>query len=137
MPEAERTLKFVVVGHAPRALAIPATAVRNVLADRDFAGPALDLRELGGGQTDAGDRVLEVGLRSPPVRLRVRGGLELMTVREKEVLPLPTVVARPAWLSHLIAPQGVPLVFVLDLARIAESGTTGCPLAADSVEPET
>ena len=135
MPEAERTLKFVVVGHAPRAIAIPAAAVRNVLADRDFAGSALDLRGLGAAPGDAPDHVLELGAGAP--RLRVRGALELVTVRAQEVLPLPDVVARSAWLSHLIAPQGVPLVFVLDLARLAESGSTGCPFAADSVDPET
>lgn len=136
MPEAERTLKFVVVGHAPCALAIPAGAVRNVLAERDFAGSALDLRELGAAKADASDHVLQVGAGGGPVSLRVRGGLELVTVREKEVLPLPDVVARPAWLSHLIAPKGVPLVFVLDLARLADSRAGACPFDARAVEPE-
>jgi len=137
MPAAERTLKFVIVGQAPRALAIPAAAVQSVLAERDFAGSALDLRELGAADPDAADHVLEVGAGARSLRLRVRGGLELVAVGEKEVLPLPDVVAQPAWLSHLIAPQGVPLVFVLDLARLGEFGTAGCPFAAHAVEPET
>ena len=135
--QAERTLKFVVVGAAPAAVAIPAAAVLNVLAERDFTGTALDLRALGAASTDAGGHVLLVRASSAPIGLRVRGGLDLLSVREADVLALPPLVGRVAWMSHLIAPRGVPLVFVLDLARLDESHTVGCPWEAHTVEPET
>jgi hypothetical protein len=136
MPAAEAELKFVVVGHVPAAVALPAAGVLNVLAERDFAGKALDLRALGAARAEASDHVLLVGRAGNPVALRVRGGIELMSVRASDVLPLPDVVRRPAWLSHLLAPRGIPSVFVLDLARLDESSTAGCPWHAATVHPE-
>jgi hypothetical protein len=133
----ERTLKFVVVGAAPAAVAIPANAVLNVLAERDFAGTALDLRPLGAASADASGHVLLVRGAGAPIGLHVRGGLDLLSARETEVLPLPPVLGRSAWMSHLIAPRGVPLVFVLDLARLDEPHTVDCPWEAHTVEPET
>ena len=135
--QAERTLKFVVVGAAPAAVAIPAAAVLNVLAERDFTGTALDLRVLGAASADASGHVLLVRGTAAPIGLRVRGGLDLLSARAAEVLALPPLVGRVAWMSHLIAPRGVPLVFVLDLARLDESHTVGCPWEAHTVEPET
>lgn len=136
MPGAEPLLKFVVVGLAPAALALPAAAVRSVVSDRDFAGEALDLRALGAARDDAGGHVLLVGRAGDPVGLHVRGGIALLSARASEVLPLPDVVGRPAWLSHVIAPRGVPSVFVLDLARLDASRSAGCPWAAHAVHPE-
>ena len=135
--QAERTLKFVVVGAAPAAVAIPAAAVANVLAERDFAGTALDLRELGAASVDASGHVLLVRGAGLPIALRVRGGLDLLSAREADVLPLPPLLGRSAWMSHLIAPRGVPLVFVLDLARLDEPHTVDCPWEAHTLEPET
>jgi hypothetical protein len=135
--QAERTLKFVVVGAAPEAVAIPAAAVLNVLAERDFTGTALDLRALGAASAEASGHVLFVRGSGAPIGLRVRGGLDLLSAREAEVLPLPPLVGRCAWMSHLIAPRGVPLMFVLDLERLDQSHTVGCPWEAHTVEPET
>jgi hypothetical protein len=135
--QAEPTLKFVVVGAAPAAVAIPAAAVLNVLAERDFTGTAFDLRALGADSTDATGHVLLVRGADAAIALRVRGELDLLSARETEVLPLPPLVGRCAWMSHLIAPRGVPLVFVLDLARLDESHTVGCPWEVHSVEPES
>jgi len=134
---AERMLQFVVVGAAPAAVAIPAAAVSNVLAERDFTGTALDLRELGTQRADAGGHVLLVRGAGAPIALRVRGELDLLSARETEVLPLPPSLGHAAWMSHLIAPRGIPLVLVLDLARLDESHTVGCPWESHSVEPET
>jgi hypothetical protein len=137
MPAAERWLEFVVVGRAPAALALPAAGVRNVLTERQFSGTALDLRALGAAKTDAGGHVLFVGDARAPVGLHVRGGIELLKVRASDVLPLPDVVGGPAWLSHVIAPRGVPSLFVLDLARLDASRSAGCPWDAHAVHPET
>jgi len=60
-----------------------------------------------------------------------------LSARETEVLPLPPSLGHAAWMSHLIAPRGIPLVLVLDLARLDESHTLGCPWESHSVEPET
>jgi len=136
MPAVEPALKFVVVGLAPAALALPAARVLHVVAERDFEGQALDLRALGAAQADAGGHVLLVGRAGDPVALHVCGGIALLTARASEVLPLPDVVSRPAWLSHVIAPRGLPSVFVLDLARLAASRSAGCPWAAHAVHPE-
>ena len=135
--QAERTLKFVVVGAAPEAVAIPAGAVLNVLSERDFSGSALDLRALGAASDDASGHVLLGAGEGAPIALRVRGGLDLLSARETEVLPLPPLLGRSAWMSHLIAPRGVPLLFVLDLARLEEAHTVDCPWQAHTVEPET
>jgi len=135
--QVERMLEFVVVGAAPAAVAIPAAEVLNVLAERDFTGTALDLRSLGSASDDASEHVLVVRSSGAPIHLRVRGGLDLLRARAAEVLALPPLVGRVAWMSHLIAPRGVPLVFVLDLARLDESHTVGCPWEAHTVEPET
>jgi len=86
--QAERTLKFVVVGAAPEAVAIPAGAVLNVLSERDFSGSALDLRALGAASDDASGHVLLVAGEGAPIALRVRGGLDLLSARETEVLRL-------------------------------------------------
>lgn len=136
MPAVEPLLKFVVVGRAPAALALPAAGVLNVLAERDFSGEALDLRALGAAQDAGGGHVLLVGRERDPVGLHVRGGIALLSARSGEVLPLPDVVARRAWLSHVIAPRGVPSVFVLDLARLDDSRSAGCPWVAHAVHPE-
>ncbi len=136
MPAAEPLLKFVIVGLAPAALALPAAGVLNVLAERDFAGEALDLRALGAANAEATGHVLLVGRSSEPVGLHVSGGITLLSARTSEVLPLPDVVGRPAWLSHVIAPRGVPSVFVLDLARLDASRSAGCPWAAHAVSSE-
>ena len=73
--QAERTLKFVVVGAAPEAVAIPAGAVLNVLSERDFSGSALDLRALGAASDDASGHVLLVAGEGAPIALRVRPGV--------------------------------------------------------------
>src|SRR5688572_19339825 len=135
--QAEQTIKYVVVGAAPAAIAIPASGVRSVLRERDFSGTALDWRELGAANADASGHVLLVGRAAEPIGLHVRGGLELLSVRSSEVLPLPDLIGRPAWLSHLIARRGVPLVFVLDLERLDASRAAGCPWEAHAVGPET
>jgi len=136
MPAAEPLLKFLVVGLAPAALALPASSVLNVLTEGDFAGHALDLRALGTAGGEAVCHVLLVGRARDPVGLHVRGSISLLSARAGEVLPLPDVVSRPAWLSHVIAPRGVPSLFVLDLARLDESRSAGCPWVAHAVHPE-
>jgi len=137
MAAADPQLKFVVVGAPPRALAISAESVRRVLPGHDFSGVALDLTlEDEAPAPDSSEHVLFVGPAGAAVALRIRGELELLTVRSSEVLPLPALVGRPARLSHVIAPRGVPLMFVLDLSRLDESPTAGSPWQARSVQPE-
>src|SRR4051812_13002921 len=58
--QAERMLDFLVVGAAPASVAIPAAAVLNVLAEREFTGTALDLRALGAASAGSSGHVLLV-----------------------------------------------------------------------------
>jgi hypothetical protein len=47
----------------------------------------------------------------------------MLTLEASAVLPLPAILRQSSGLSHLIAPRGVPLMFVLDLARLEAART--------------
>ena len=135
MAASERELLFVVAGEPPAAVAVAAHAVRSVVPERDFSGNLLDLLPGGTHGANPEHHVLVLG-KTQELGLRVSGELSLLKVPPSAVLPLPDVVAAPTRLSHVIAPRGVPLMFVLDLARLEDSRAGASP-EMRAVETET
>jgi hypothetical protein len=134
MTASERT--FVVAGNPPRALAIAAERVRSIVPADAFAGTQLDLCSLLPEPPPGdGTHVLVVRGHSADVGLCVSGPLCMLTLAASAVLSLPAVLGSPSGLSHLLAPQGVPLMFVIDLTRLDETGH--CPWQARAVATET
>ncbi|HYQ42605.1 MAG TPA: hypothetical protein VER11_11580 [Polyangiaceae bacterium] len=129
-------LTFVVAGAPPQALAIAAERVRSIVPALAFAGRQLDLRSLlPMAPLDDGTHVLVVRGESSDVGLCVSGNLRMLTLAANAVLAVPAVLGEPSGLSHLLAPQGVPLMFVLDLARLDE--TAHCPWPPRALATET
>jgi hypothetical protein len=134
----EGQLTFVVAGTPPAALAVAADRVRTIVPATAFAGPALRLNlPVPSASADADSRVLVLRRVGDDVGLRVNGELSMLTLEASAVLPLPEIVRSPSGLSHVLAPRGVPLVFVLDLARLDEAGTAGGASEARAAETET
>jgi len=132
----EAELTFVVAGAPPQALAIAADRVRSIVPAVAFAGTQLDLRPLlPAAPPDDGAHVLVVRRDSSEVGLCVSGNLRMLTLAASSVLAIPGLLGEPSGLSHLLAPQGVPLMFVLDLARLDE--TTHCPWPTRALATET
>jgi hypothetical protein len=124
MPTTEGELTFVVAGTPPAALAVAADRVRSILPAASFAGKALDLQPfLAAATSDDATHVLVLGRAEGEFGLSVRGHLRMLTLGASDVLPLPPVLRQSSGLSHLIAPRGVPLMFVLDLARLDTAKT--------------
>jgi len=124
--KSEAELTFVVAGAPPRALAIAAERVRSIVPAGSYPGIQLDLRPLlPAAPPDDGTHVLVVRGEGNEVGLCVNGHLRMLTLAASAVLAVPAVLGGAAGLSHLLAPQGVPLMFVLDLARLDE--TAHCP----------
>ncbi len=131
MAETNRELTFVVAGEPPSAVAVAADRVRAIVALTSFAGAPLDLRPLSSGAAaEDATHVLVVQRGDDELGLCVSGRLKLLTLGASAVLPLPDVVGRRAGLSHLLAPRGVPLMFVLDLARLETPGNEPWPQCA-------
>jgi hypothetical protein len=138
MATTDGQLTFLVAGEPPSALAVAADRVRAIVSRAVFVGDPLDLRPLlPAAPPDEGTHVLVVRRDADDVGLCVSGRLKLLTVAVNAVLPLPDVVGRAAGLSHLLAPRGVPLVFVLDLARLDATRPERCPWRTQSVATET
>jgi hypothetical protein len=136
--ETDGELTFVVAGEPPSALAVAADRVREIVPCGVFSGIALDLRPLLPDVPLEDDTHVLVVRREPgDVGLCVRGRLKMLTLAANAVLPLPAVVGQRAGLSHLIAPRGVPLMFVLDLTRLDDAETGACPWQAGAVATET
>lgn len=134
--KAEAALTFVVAGAPPRELAIAAEQVRSILPAVSYAGRQLDLRPLlPASPADDGAHVLVVERAGKDVGLCVSGQLRMLTLAASAVLAVPAVLGNPSGLSHLLAPQGVPLMFVLDLARLDE--TADCPWPTRALATET
>ena len=134
--KSEAELTFVVAGALPRALAIAAERVRSIVPAGRYAGIQLDLRALlPAAPPDDGTHVLVVRREGNDVGLCVNGHLRMLTLAASAVLAVPAVLGGAAGLSHLLAPQGVPLMFVLDLACLDE--TARCPWPTRAVATET
>lgn len=133
--KSEPKLTFVVAGAPPSALAIAAERVRAIVPAVGYAGRQLDLRGLLPVAPDDASHVLVVRREGREVGLCVNGHLRMLTLAASAVLAVPTLLGGPSGLSHLLAPQGVPLMFVLDLARIDE--TAHCPWPTRAVATET
>jgi hypothetical protein len=119
MPTTEGELTFVVLGTPPTALAVAAGRVRSILPAASFAGKTLDLQPFLSAAPDEGaTHVLVLGRAEGELGLSVKGHLRMLTLEASAVLPLPAILQQSSGLSHLIAPRGVPLMFVLDLARL-------------------
>jgi hypothetical protein len=125
MAKTNGELTFLVVGKPPTALAVAATRVRSILPAASFSGDALDLTPLlPGDASEDGTHVLVLGQGADELALSVNGHLSLLTLEASAVLPLPPVLEQSSGMSHLLAPRGVPLMFVLDLARLARAKTS-------------
>jgi hypothetical protein len=131
----EAELSFVVAGAPPKALAIAAERVRSILPAVSYAGPQLDLRPLlPATPPDDATLVLVVRREGDDVGLCVSGHLRVLTLAASAVLAVPAVLGGASGLSHLLAPQGVPLMFVLDLARLDETAHCPWPTRVDATE---
>jgi len=129
-------LTFVVAGAPPQALAISADRVRSIVPADSYAGSQLDLCPLLPEPSPGdGRHVLVVRRDGTDVGLCVSGQLRMLTVAASAVLALPASLGLPSGLSHLLAPQGVPLMFVIDLTRLDETGH--CPWQVRAVATET
>lgn len=118
-------LTFLVAGKPPGALAIAAARVRSILPAASFSGNALDLRPfLVAAASDDAAHVLLLAQGADELALGVSGHLTLLTLEASAVLPLPRVLRQSSGMSHLLAPRGVPLMFVLDLARLDGAQTS-------------
>jgi hypothetical protein len=138
MTKTEGELTFVVAGAPPAALAVAAERVRAILPAAEFRGEALDLAAF--WPNDANDdaaHVLVLGQGVGELGISVRGHLRMLTLEPSAVLPLPAVLRQSSGLSHLIAPRGVPLMFVLDLARLERAKTLRGPAEARAAATET
>ena len=138
MTTTESELTFVVAGAPPLALAVAADRVRSILPAAAFSGKALDLASfLPAGTSDDAGHVLVLGQGAGELGLSVRGHLRMLTLEASAVLPLPPVLRQSSGLSHLLAPRGVPLMFVLDLARLDATKTLRGPSEARAAATET
>lgn len=138
MATTETGLSFVVAGSAPSALAVAADRVRAIVPATEFSGTALDLQPfLPTFEREAADHVLVLSHGTEALGLRVKAQLQMLTLETGAVLPLPAVLRRSSGLSHLIAPRGVPLMFVLDLARLDATKTLRGPWEARAAVTET
>jgi len=124
MAKTNDELTFVVAGKPPSAVAVAAARVRSIVPATSFSGEALDLALF--SATDAADaaHVLLLGHGSDELALSVKGHLTLLTLEASAVLPLPRLLRQSSGMSHLLAPRGVPLMFVLDLARLESAKTS-------------
>jgi len=134
--KAAAELTFVVAGAPPQALAIAAERVRSIVPAPAYAGTPFDLRAfLPAAPEEDGTHVLVVRRDDQDVGLCVSGHLRMLTLAASAVLAVPAVLGEASGLSHLLAPQGVPLMFVIDLARLDE--TAHCPWPTRTLAMET
>jgi hypothetical protein len=125
MTTTDGELTFVVIGEPPAAFAVAAARVRTVLPAASFSGQVLDLATFSAvGASDEAAHVLLLGAGADELALGVKGHLSLLTLEASAVLPLPPLLQGSSGMSHLLAPRGVPLMFVLDLARLDRAGTS-------------
>jgi hypothetical protein len=125
---AEGGVTFVVAGTPPHALAVSAARVARIALPHEFPGRLLDVASFFAHDADDGERhVLVVSTRGEGVGICVSGHVRVQRVLTTDVLPLPAVIAEPAWLSHLVTLRGVPWMFVLDLARLDAPEGAPCP----------
>jgi chemotaxis signal transduction protein len=138
MLASERTRSFVIVGVSPRALAVPADQVSEIVPVAGFAGRLVDLEHLTCGELPNEPRhVLIVLAHGQELGLLVRGRPRLMAVADADVLALPELIARGSRVSHVLAPGGRPLVPVLHLERLDDACEPRAPTAARAIETES
>jgi hypothetical protein len=138
MLAAERIRSFVIVGVCPRALAVAADQVSQIVSAQGFDGRLLDLEDLTRGDApDEPRHVLVVAARGRELGLLVCGRPRLMAVNDADVLALPALIARGSRVSHVLAPGGRPLVPVLHLERLDDAFEPRALNAERHPEPET
>ena len=116
-------LTFVVAGTPPHELAVAADSVHSIVPADGYAGSQLDLCPfLPAPVSGDGAHVLVIRRKGADVGLCVSGQLRMLTLAASDVLALPAMLGQPSGFSHLLAPQGTPLMFVIDLARLDEPG---------------
>jgi hypothetical protein len=137
MQAADRTQSFVVIGAFPRALAVAAEQVNQIVPAGTFDGPSLDLVSLTSSDGDEPRHVLVVAGPSREVGLLVRGRPRLLAVSDADVLALPALIARGSRMSHVLAPGGRPLFPVLNLGRLDEVLDLSDRPVLRAIEPES